>query len=142
MRWLAILLLTALPASAEQITCRSGSEQIILSLHDRVIAGTSFDCIRGSFLGRTNNPCAPNGAFSLYGPSGEFESITQQSNYLSHIGSVIGHFVDDKTITFTGGYGGPDGYRPIWRFTLDRAAATAQLVRPDRTPVEYFCDSV
>jgi hypothetical protein len=140
MRWLGFLLLATLPASAEQITCRDAGDQVVLSLNDRVMNGVPFDCIRGSFLGPSNYPCAPNGAFSLYDRAGNFQTTTQRSDYMGHDGSVIGHFADSNIVTFTGGAGGTSGYQQYWRFTLDRSNSTAELARPNRLPVHMRCN--
>ena len=138
MRWLAILLLAG-PEYADDIVCTYAGDEVTIRLHDRTAFGRDFDCIHGSFLGNAL-PCAPNGAFSLYGPNGQFQGITTGRDYLSHQGSVIGHFIDVSTIAFTGGYGGANGYQQMWRFVVDRASGNAQLARGEQT-VSYRCSN-
>lgn len=136
MRWLVLLVLAG-PAYADQITCTHGGEEVTILLRDRTMFGRDFDCIHADFLGN-NLPCAPNGAFSLYAPSGEFQGITTGNDYLSHQGSVVGHYIDAQSIAFTGGYGNTNGYQQTWRFMVDRISGRAQLVHGAEM-VNYRC---
>jgi len=149
MRSLAILTIACIAATPSYarslIQCRSGSDEVVISLQDRKAFGRTLSCIIKSNFVADMTPCASNGGFGLSAPTGMAslgKVVDRWQDYMDHMGGVVGFGESAATISFTGGFVYSGDYKPEWSFEIDRLSGRALLKQTGKKDIAYTCSAV
>jgi hypothetical protein len=115
------------------IRCESKeSKPIVINLNAMHKFSKTLDCISADFIADMT-PCAPNGGYGLSAPTGSgalTRVVTRWQDYADHDGGVVGHFMTESQIYFSGGWMDRNLER-LWEFRVDRITGNATLTTHD-----------
>lgn len=115
--------------AAPLIQCESKeSKPIVITLNAMHKFSRTLDCISANFIADMT-PCAPNGGFGLSAPTGSAALtgvVMRWQDYADHDGGVVGHFMTETKLYFSGGWMDRNLER-LWEFSVNRITGKGTL---------------